>query len=63
VIGTNFLHDLALEARIKKTDFPKMSAKQFRQLNTAPADFARPKPSAMPGKTVMTASCFSALAN
>jgi hypothetical protein len=32
VIGTNFLHDLALEARIKKTDFPKMSAKQFRQL-------------------------------
>jgi hypothetical protein len=31
VIGTNFLHDLALEAR-QKTAFLKMSAKQFRQL-------------------------------
>jgi hypothetical protein len=31
VIGTNFLHDLALEAK-QKTAFLKMSARQFRQL-------------------------------
>jgi hypothetical protein len=32
VIGTNFLHDLALEAKRSKTAFPKMSAKQLKLL-------------------------------
>jgi hypothetical protein len=32
VIGTNFLHDLALEAKIEKTALPIMSARQFKQL-------------------------------
>jgi hypothetical protein len=32
VLGGVFLHDLALEAKIQKTKFPKMSARQLKKL-------------------------------